>query len=136
MDRREFLKDTARMLLVLPMGTFLLRCGGDDDNVVTVNPTTPDTTPPDAPPQIQGDAVVFTSSVTNLHSHSFAVPLAAFTSPPLTGVAGETTVAQAHTHTLLIPQDALIRAQSGQTVKIPTSETLGHTHVFTIVRVG
>jgi hypothetical protein len=134
MDRREFLRGAARTLLVLPFGTFLVHCDDDnDDTTVTLNPTQPDTTPPDAPPQVQGANVVYTSSNTNLHAHSFTIPRAQFDTP--VGVAGNTTEAQAHTHTLDISAEALRRAANGETIKLPSSNTLGHTHVFTIVRV-
>ena len=136
MDRREFLRGAAKTLLVLPFGTFLLHCDDDDDGgaIVVTNPTQPDPTPPDAPPRLDGANVVYTSSETNLHSHSFSVPLTQLTSP--TGVSGNTTEAQAHSHTLTITADVLERAASGQTVKVESSSDIGHTHTFTIVRIS
>ena len=139
MDRRDFLRDATRMLLVLPFGTFLLDCGSSDNGTTTsTNPTTPgtDSTPPDAPPKVVGANIVYTSSQTNAHSHSFSVPSADLASPPPAGVSGATTSAQLHSHNVTITQADLRGAMAGQTVKIETSNTIGHTHTFTLVRVG
>lgn len=140
MDRREFLRDATRMLRVLPFGTFLLECTNDNGGGTSTiaNPTNPgaDTTPPDAPPQVQGANIVYTSSKTNDHSHSFSVPSADLTSPPPSGVSGATTSAQLHSHDVVITQADLQAAMGGQTVKVETNNVLGHTHTFTIVRVG
>jgi len=138
MDRREFLRDATQMLLFLPFGTFLLECGSSDDGTTsTTNPTTPaDSTPPDAPPQVQGANILYTSSETNAHSHSFSVPSVALTSPPPAGISGATTSAQLHSHDVVITQADLQGAMSGQAVKVETSNVIGHTHTFTIVRVG
>lgn len=141
MDRREFLRDAARMLLVLPFGTFLLECGSSDNGggaTTTTNPTQPgpDTTPPDAPPRVEGANIVYTSNQVNAHSHSFSVPSADLTSPPPSGVSGATTEAQFHSHEVVITQSDLQNAMSGQTVKVETTSVEGHTHTFTIVRVG
>ena len=135
MDRREFLSSAAT-LLVLPLGTFLVHCGSNDNGTtVSSNPNNPatDTTPPDAPPQLAGSNVVYTTSKVNLHSHSFTVPDVQFTVP--TGLTGNTTAAQAHTHTITITSDDLTRAENGETVKIPTSTEVGHNHVLTLVKV-
>jgi hypothetical protein len=141
MDRREFLKDALGALVVLPLGTFLITSCEEDDAIqpgqtTTTNPTEPDTTPPDSPPRIDGANIVYTSNEVNLHSHSFGIPIPSFDNPPLSGITGETTSAQAHTHGLNISQEALRRASTGQTVKVTSSESFGHIHVFTIVRVA
>jgi len=140
MDRRAFLRDATRMLLVLPFGTFLIQCGSSSNGGYgsSSNPTQPgvDSTPPDAPPRVDGANIVYTSSQTNAHSHSFSVPSADLTSPPPSGVSGATTEAQLHSHSLVITQADLQDAAAGQTVKIETTSTIGHTHTFTLVRVG
>lgn len=144
MDRRTFLKDATRMLLVLPFGTFLVQCSGDDDGTNTsTNPTLPptptppvDTTPPDAPPQVEGANIVYTSSETDAHSHSFSIPSADLASPPAVGISGATTEAQLHSHLLAVSQADLMTAAAGQTAKVETTSVAGHTHTFTIVRVG
>lgn len=138
MDRRAFLKDATRMLLVLPFGTFLLQCGSDDTGATTsTNPTEPvDTTPPDAPPRIEGANIVYTSSQTNAHSHSFNVPATALASPPPAGISGATTSAQLHQHQVAFTQAQLMAANSGQVVKVETTNVAGHTHTFTLVKVS
>ena len=138
MDRREFLKGASRVLLVLPFGTFLLASCKDDDGTETEQfPTDPnDETPPDAPPKVVGTNTIYTSSQINDHSHGFTVPEAAFANPPVGGIMGRTTEAQAHQHSLTIDQEALRRAASGEIVKIETSLDAEHTHMFTIVKAG
>jgi hypothetical protein len=64
------------------------------------------------------------------------VPSAALTSPPPAGISGATTAAQLHSHEVVITQADFQAAMSGQTVKVETSNVAGHTHTFTIVRVG
>lgn len=135
MDRREFLKGASRVLLVLPFGTFLIGCK-EDETTSETNPTLPgDDTPPDAPPKVIGTNTIYTSSATNGHSHSFTVPNAAYESPPVGGMTGRTTEAQAHQHNLTIDQEALRRAASGEIVKVETTKDAEHTHMFTIVKI-
>jgi hypothetical protein len=140
MNRREFLRGAGTSLLVLPFGTFLVHCssGSDGGTVSTTNPTTPtvDNTPPDAPPSVSGANIVYTSSSTTLHSHSFSIPAADFTSPPFAGVSGTTTEAQFHSHFVAVTQANLQNVEAGQTVKVETNTVDGHTHTFTFVRVG
>jgi hypothetical protein len=138
MNRREFLRDATRALLVLPFGTFLVSCADDDDDVVTsTNPTQPPLQgpPPDDAPRVEGGSTIYTSSQTNAHSHSFAVALTDFSSPPAGGRIGATTEAQLHSHVLAVSQDVLQRAAAGESVQVETTSVVGHTHTFTIVRV-
>jgi hypothetical protein len=137
MDRREFLRGFGKTLIVLPWGTFLVQCGSShpsSGNAVVANPTVPDPTPPDAPPQVLGPDVIYTSTSVDLHSHTFTVPAAQFSVP--TGVSGTTSEAQAHTHDVDFTFNDFSVASSGETVKITTTSTLGHMHVFTLVRVN
>lgn len=132
-DRREFLRGAAQFLLVLPFGTFLVRCKSDDDGAPVGEL---DDTPPAIAPKVMGTNVVFTTSLTNDHSHSFTIPLAAFDAPPAGGITGFTTEAQGHQHSNTIDQDALQRAAQGDTVKVETGKAADdHTHEFTIVKV-
>lgn len=135
MERRAFLRHAAGALLVLPFGTFLVQCTGDDDVMGETSPTEPDPTPPAAPPRAAGGNIVYTSSETNLHAHAFSVAQNALISPPTGGVSGVTTEAQLHVHTLAITEAQLRQAAALQVVKVRTGDALGHTHVFTIVRV-
>jgi hypothetical protein len=132
MDRREFLKDAAQLLLVLPFGTFLVHCKGDEKS----GPTEPDDTPPDAPPRSAGSNVVYTANLVQGHAHSFTVPKAGFENAPAGGLIGLTTEAGGHQHRLTIEQEALRRAGQGDIVKVETDPTEEHTHMFTIVKVG
>ncbi|HVJ92454.1 MAG TPA: hypothetical protein VM580_21785 [Labilithrix sp.] len=132
MNRREFLKDAARMIVALPFGVFLIDCA--DDGGAT--PDENDPTPPDSRPHAEGSNVFFTSSKTSEHSHSFTVPLDAFSTPPFGGVAGNTTRAQEHSHKLEVPQEAFRRAAGGEIVKVQTSKELDHVHIFSIVKIG
>ncbi|MBX3199597.1 MAG: twin-arginine translocation signal domain-containing protein [Labilithrix sp.] len=134
MDRRAFLKDTASALLVLAFGTSLVQCDGDGKSTDT-NATGPDDTPPDAPPRASGSNIVYTSSVTEGHSHSFTVPRSAFESAPFGGITGLTTEAQGHQHRLTIDQEALRRVAAGDVAKVETENQAEHTHVFTIVKI-
>jgi hypothetical protein len=130
------------MLVVLPFGTFLVQCSNNDGAGVTssTNPNNPapggDTTPPDAPPRIEGDNIVYTSNQVNAHSHSFSIPSASFTSPAPAGISGATTSAQLHSHLVTVTQQTLASTAAGQSVKVETSNVAGHTHTFTFVRVG
>lgn len=137
MDRREFLKGASSVLVVLPLGSFLFACEGDEDIGTDTFPTDPDDgTPPDAPPKVVGTNTIYTSSQTDLHSHAFTIPMAAFENPPVGGIMGRTTEAGAHQHSLTVDQEALRRAASGEIVKVESSQDAEHTHMFTIVKVG
>lgn len=133
MDRRAFLKDAAATLLVLPLGTFLLHCEGEEKNEPA--PVQPDNGPPGAEPRVEGDSIVFTSNKVLNHTHTFPVVIEAFDSPPEEGVSGETSVSQGHSHALMITQAALQMAAAGQAVKIQTATTDNHSHTFTIIMV-
>jgi hypothetical protein len=135
MDRRDFLKDAAAALLVLPLGVFLLQCGDDKGGSTGATPTEADPTPPDAPPRVEGSNVFFTSSKTNEHSHTFTVPIAAFKAAPFGGVIGNTTPVEGHSHKLEISQEVLRRAGAGEIMKITSSKQKDHTHAFTIMKV-
>ncbi len=130
MDRREFLNRASRVLLLLPFAKLLLACKSNDSKGGSED----DDTPPDAPPKVVGTNTTYTSSETNGHSHGFTVPHAAFENPPLGGMSGRTTEAEGHQHTVTIDQEALRRAESGEIVKVETSQDSDHTHMFTIVK--
>lgn len=136
-DRRDFLKDAAQFVLVLPFGTFLVRCSSDDGKTTGSNATEPDDTPPAVAPKTMGTNVIYTTSLTNDHSHTFTVPRAAFETPPAGGVMGLTSQARDHQHTTTIDQDALRRANEGDIVKVETGKAADdHSHMFTIVKIG
>lgn len=132
MDRREFLKDAAGMILVLPFGTFLVQCGSEDKEVA---PTQPDDQPPAAAPRLENGNIVYASNKVLTHSHNFQVPTDAIQTPPEDGVVGDTTEAQGHSHSLELTQAALTMAGSGQAIKIITASAKGHAHTFTIQKI-
>jgi hypothetical protein len=134
MDRRDFLKDAAQWLLVLPFGTFLIHCSSDGKS--SNKNTAPDDTPPDAPPRKAGSNVVYTSNLVENHAHSFTVPKTGFENAPVGGVMGLTTEAGGHQHRLSIDQEALRRASEGDIVKVETDTAEEHTHMFTVIKVA
>lgn len=139
MNRRAFLRGATTTLAVLPFGVFLVHCSSSDNgSATTTNPTEPttDTTPPDAPPRVEGGDVVYTSSQTSAHSHTFAVPSADLTSPPPAGLSGVTSQSDLHSHLVAISVADFQSVVAGQSVKVETTLVSGHTHTFTFVKIA
>jgi hypothetical protein len=136
MNRRDFVE----RLLVLPVGAFLLRCGSSTTSTYSTTGggggTTGGGDAPGAPPELSGTEAVYTSSNVDAHTHTFGIELQDFLVPPDSGVTGLTSEDAQHTHSVTVPNAVLARVQSGDSVKVVTSSDLGHTHVFTFVRVG
>jgi hypothetical protein len=128
MERRSFLKVAAGTLLILPVGTFLVEGCGDNQS------TSGDA--PAAPPQKAGTQVVYTTNLVGAHSHTFGIEGAAFSSPPAAGVSGSTSSDEGHMHSVTVAMTDLQNVQNGQTVKITTAASGGHTHVLTLVKVA
>jgi hypothetical protein len=123
MHRRRFLRSSGLTLLVVPFGTFLVQgCYADSGDA------------PAAPPAVSGSNVVYTSSIDDDHSHTFALALAALTSPVDTR--GETSIDDDHAHTVAISAAQLQSAQRGDIVKVTTGSSESHTHVLTLVKLG
>src|SRR5262245_3282083 len=110
MERREFLSLFGWTVVVLPVGTFLVHCG-DDEN------TSPNGDQPAAPPQRVGSDVIFSTNIVENHSHTFGIPVADFQSLPSEGVNGRTSTSQAHSHEVSIGQSDLERANQGSSVQ-------------------
>jgi hypothetical protein len=110
-------------LVALPFGLFLVHCSGNSDNA-------------DAPPQKNGNQIIYTSSRVDGHIHTFALDVAAFTAPPAAGVTGSTSVGGGHTHALSITTAQLQSVNGGQSLMVTTQSASGHTHVFTFVKVA
>lgn len=137
MDRREFLKDAAQFLLVLPFGTFLIQCKDEDGKKTATSATDPnDDTPPARAPTSAGSNIIYSTSLTNDHSHAFTVPKAGFENAPAGGITGLTTEGDGHQHRTTIDQEALRRAADGDIVKVETETANDHTHFFTIVKIA
>jgi hypothetical protein len=130
MKRREFVET----LLVLPVGVFLVHCSSSNNSYGTGS--SPGSDAPAAPPQVNGTQAVYASSEVDAHHHTFGIDMSAFTKPPEAGVSGDTSSEAAHTHTVSVSVSDLESVESGGTVKVTTSSSVGHTHVFTFVKVS
>jgi hypothetical protein len=125
MDRRHFLVSGSKLLLVLPIGSFLLQaCYG----------TTATDGEPAAPPSVSGSNAVYTSSINGDHAHTFAIALALFATPA--DVRGDTSVDEGHAHSIAISAADLAEVQLGQTVTVTTGTSESHTHVLSIVKLA
>lgn len=131
MNRRDFVE----RLLVLPIGVFLLRCSSSTTSYGTTSGGG-GSDAPGAPPALSGSEAVYTSSNVDAHTHTFGIQLQDFVQPPGNGVSGLTSEEAQHTHSVTVPTAVLAKVQNGDSVKVTTSTDLGHTHVFTFVRVG
>ena len=123
-DRRRALS----FLLAAPFGLFLVRCSSSDTNAASNQPA--------APPINNGLQTIYTTNVMSGHSHTFALDDAALGSPPAAGVAGQTSIASDHSHTVTIAMSDLVSAAGGQTVLVTTGVTGGHAHVLSIVKIA
>lgn len=135
-NRREFLRFSVGSIIALPAGMFLVQgCAGDgygsEDDTGTPSGDTPA-----APPAMMGTQVVYTTNVYGDHSHTFGIETTAFASPSEAGVSGSTSSAENHTHTVAVAMADLQYVQAGQTVKITTGTSAGHTHVLTLVKLS
>ena len=127
--RRAF----AETLLVLPVGLFLLRCGSSDS---TGSGTSAGGSPPGAAPVANGSQTTYTSSNDFGHTHTYAIAVSDFATPPAAGLADSTSSDDGHTHTIVVSAADLAQVGAGQSVQVTTGEASGHTHVFTFVKVG
>jgi hypothetical protein len=124
MDRKQFLGT----LLVLPVGIFLVHCSSDASSS--------DSNAPAAPPTQSGGMDVYTSTTVSQHSHTFTLDDTAISAPPADGVNGNSSVAQAHSHTVAISMAQLQQVSTGSSVQVTSGDTGGHTHVFTFAKVA
>ncbi len=137
MDRREFVRGAAGMLMFLPLGTFLVHCGTDKESRPAGSDVLDGNNPPPAAkPRTLGSNIVYTSSATEGHSHAFTVARSAFENPPIGGILGKTTESGGHQHRVEVSVEALRLAADGDIVQLETADDAGHTHVFTIVKLA
>ena len=134
MERRDFLRVMTGAVLVLPVGTFLLSCGGGEDGGDPGPGTGADA--PAAAPRAAGAMIVYASSSVAGHHHEFELAAAALASPPAPGVSGTTSLAGAHAHSVTVSMAQLADVETGATVKITTGAETGHTHVLTLVKLS
>ena len=117
-------------LVALPFGLFLVNCGGSNSYGLASGDA------PAAAPSKSGGTIVYSSNDVQSHFHTFSLQVTDLDRPPAEGVSGGTSSAQGHTHTVGISMSDLQSVNVGQTVKVTTSTTSGHEHVFTFVRVS
>jgi hypothetical protein len=134
MDRRRFLIDGGRVMLILPAGWALVSCvnsGVDSDN----NP--PVTTPPAT--NVLTGALTFTSSVAVEHVHLFTVNMAEISSPPPAGIGPRTTSpapVNGHVHVVTLTEIQLEEIGSNGTATVNTSVVEDHFHTYTFNLAG
>ena len=128
MIRREFVKLTTGSLIALGGSVFLVSCGSGSGAASADDPA--------APPQQSGTQIVYTTSVTDAHFHTFGIDTSAFTSPPTGGVAGSTSNDSGHTHAVAVSMTDLQSVAAGQTIKVTTGTASSHTHVLTLVKIA
>ncbi len=126
MERKQFLG----MLLVLPVGIFLVHCSSSN------NSSSGGADAPAAPPTQSGGMDVYTSSTVQAHSHTFSFDDGSISAPPADGVSGDSSVVQGHSHTVAISMAQLQQISSGSSVQVTSGDTGGHTHVFTFVKIA
>jgi hypothetical protein len=132
MHRRGFLRFAVGTIIVVPLaGRFLVACSSDDNSD---NPG--DVDPPAGPPDVQGIAVVFSSSLTTGHFHTFSIGESDL-SAPSGAVAGTTSTAEGHNHSVNVTMAQLASVAAGQTIKVTTgSQGVGHSHVLTLLKIS
>ena len=112
MHRREFLIRGLRggsLLVLLPLGWTVAGCSSSS------GPT---------------NGLRFTSSTVQGHTHDFTIGMVDLTTPPASGITGDTTAAVGHMHAVSLSQNDLSQIEGGQTVSKDTSTVSGHMHTF------
>lgn len=119
-------------LVSLPAGLFLVHCGSSSSN--GGGGTAADA--PAVPPVKSATSITYASSVVSSHYHTFLIESADLASPPEGGVNGPTSSVAGHVHTVSVSATQLENVNAGDSVKVRTSVSAGHSHVFTFVRVA
>jgi hypothetical protein len=117
MERRQFLINSGKVLLVLPAGWALANCSSNNSNVPPTNVTTATRT--------------FTSSVTAGHTHDFTLSGTEIDTPPGGGIMRDTSTTLNHFHMVTLTAAQLSQIAAGQVVTMDTSLVDGHLHTFT-----
>jgi hypothetical protein len=116
------------------MGLFLLRCSNDDNGGGTPAPVASPGQP--GAPTRSGSATVYTSSVTQEHTHTATIEDDSYSTPPAGGLSSTTSVNQGHDHPLFVSAEDLLRVNIGETISIVTGVSTGHTHTFTLLKIS
>jgi hypothetical protein len=109
MNRRDFLVQGSKVMLILPAAWVIGGCGPEND-------------------------VQFTSSVIFGHSHRFTVNAIDLDQPSPAGISKDTSTDDGHTHRIELTEQDLAEIGAGQTVQKVTSEVAGHVHPFLFSR--
>jgi hypothetical protein len=113
MTRREVLIQIGSLLLFVPAGTLFVGCGDDGDDGGGAN-----------------DALTFTSTVVQAHSHTVTIQMMELTGPPAGGVTRNTSVDAGHLHAVTLTQADLNAIDAGEVVPKETTLVDAHTHAF------
>jgi hypothetical protein len=126
MDRRRFLIDSGRVMLVLPAGWALVSCTSNDTDNLPATTTPPTTT-------VTAGTLTYTSNVVNAHSHNFSILMTEVSTPPAAGISRNTSPASTdgHVHVVTLTQAQLSQINANGTVTMDTSVTENHSHTFT-----
>jgi len=127
MDRRRFLIDSGRVMLVLPAGWALVSCTSNDNDRDNLPSTTPPTT------TVSAGTLTYTSNVVNAHTHTFSILMTEVTSPPAAGISHSTGPAatDGHVHVVTLTQAQLASIGANGTVTMDTTVVENHSHTFT-----
>jgi hypothetical protein len=128
MQRREFCKLTGGMLLLIPAGLFLVRCGGSGSDQSGNGPMDQ--------PSVNGTKLIYTSNIVEGHAHTFAIEMGAIDMPPANGVSGPSGVTENHSHSVVVSSAQLSSIGTGQTVQVTSGTTEGHAHLFTFLKLA
>jgi hypothetical protein len=126
-DRRQFLIDSGRVLLVLPAGWAVLGCSDNDSDNNNIPSTVPPTT------NVTTGTLSYTSTVVAGHNHTFTLMMAEVDSPPAVGIARNTGPASTdgHVHVVVLTNAQLATIGMNGTVTMDTSVVENHSHTFT-----
>jgi hypothetical protein len=113
MTRREVLIRIGSVLLLVPAGTVFVGCGDDGDDGGGMD-----------------DALTFTSTVEQAHSHAVTIQMIELTDPPAGGVNRNTSVDDGHLHAVTLTEADLNLIDAGQVVPKVTTLVNAHTHTF------
>ncbi len=104
MTRRNMLASLVGLLPMILLG--MIACSGSSST----------TTPPN-------DTHTFNSTITNYHSHTVTLNKTDVESPPMAGVAGDTSSSSGHTHSYALTQAELTTLMGGGSVTITTGDS-------------
>ncbi|HEX3851158.1 MAG TPA: hypothetical protein VHW01_09340, partial [Polyangiaceae bacterium] len=83
-----------------------------------------------------GGMDIYTSSTVSAHAHTFSLDDTATSAPPAAGVNGDSSTDEGHSHTVAISMDQLQQVSTGSSVEVTSGSAVGHTHVFTFVKIA